>query len=163
MIQIGTTFTPSGKKALLCGSGELGKEVAIELERYGVHVVAIDRYAGAPAMHVAQSSHVLSMLDGDALEKVIREEKPDLIIPEVEAIATDRLVKLEAEGFLTGTPDPSDKRSRIIFLTPKGKQFNKTAKALSEELLSTFYKDFTDEEKSTFLRLLLKIQNNFKE
>ena len=71
--------------------------------------------------------------------------------------------KLEAEGFLTGTPDPSDKRSRIIFLTPKGKQFNKTAKALSEELLSTFYKDFTDEEKSTFLRLLLKIQNNFKE
>ena len=71
--------------------------------------------------------------------------------------------KLEAEGFLTGTPDPSDKRSRIIFLTPKGKQFNKTAKALSEELLSTFYKDFTDEEKSTFLRLLLKIQNNFNE
>ena len=71
--------------------------------------------------------------------------------------------KLEAEGFLTGSPDPSDKRSRIIFLTPKGKQFNKTAKALSEELLSTFYKDFTDEEKSTFLRLLLKIQNNFKE
>ena len=71
--------------------------------------------------------------------------------------------KLEAEGFLTGSPDPSDKRSRIIFLTPKGKQFNKTAKALSEELLSTFDKDFTDEEKSTFLRLLLKIQNNFKE
>ena len=71
--------------------------------------------------------------------------------------------KLEAEGFLTGSPDPSDKRSRIIFLTTKGKQFNKTAKALSEELLITFYKDFTDEEKSTFLRLLLKIQNNFKE
>ncbi len=71
--------------------------------------------------------------------------------------------KLEAEGFISGSPDPSDKRSRIIFLTPKGKQFNKTAKALSEELLSTFYKDFTDEEKSTFLRLLLKIQNNFKE
>ena len=99
MIQIGTTFTPSGKKALLCGSGELGKEAAIELERYGVHVVAVDRYAGAPAMHVAQSSHVLSMLDGDALEKVIRDETPDLIIPEVEAIATDRLVKLESEGF----------------------------------------------------------------
>ena len=71
--------------------------------------------------------------------------------------------KLEAEGFLTGTPDPSDKRSRIILLTPKCKQCNTTAKALAEELLSTFYKDFTDEEKSTFLRLLLKIQNNFKE
>ena len=71
--------------------------------------------------------------------------------------------KLEAEGFITGSSAPSDKRSRIIFLTPKGKQFNKTAKALSEELLSTFYKDFTEEEKSTFLRLLLKIQNNFTE
>jgi DNA-binding MarR family transcriptional regulator len=70
--------------------------------------------------------------------------------------------KLEAEGFLTGTPDPSDKRSRIIFLTPKGKQFNKTAKALSEELLSTFYKDFTDEEKDNFFHALLKIQENFQ-
>ncbi len=99
MTKIGTTFTQYGKKALLCGSGELGKEVAIELERYGVEVVAIDRYANAPAMHVAQKSHVLSMLDGDALENVIREEKPDLIIPEVEAIATDRLVKMEQEGY----------------------------------------------------------------
>ncbi|MBQ6578922.1 MAG: formate-dependent phosphoribosylglycinamide formyltransferase [Bacteroidales bacterium] len=99
MVNIGTTFTPHGKKALLCGSGELGKEVAIELERYGVEVVAVDRYEGAPAMHVAQKCHVLSMLDGDALEKVIREENPDLVIPEVEAIATDRLVKLESEGF----------------------------------------------------------------
>ena len=99
MVNIGTTFTPHGKKALLCGSGELGKEVAIELERYGVEVVAVDRYEGAPAMHVAHKCHVLSMLDGDALEKVIREENPDLVIPEVEAIATDRLVKLESEGF----------------------------------------------------------------
>ncbi len=70
--------------------------------------------------------------------------------------------KLEAEGFLTGTPDASDKRSRIIFLTPKGKQFNKTAKALSEELLSTFYKDFTEQEKEDFFHSLLKIQENFK-
>ena len=99
MVNIGTTFTPHGKKVLLCGSGDLGKEVAIELERFGVEVVAVDRYAGAPAMHVAQKCHVLSMLDGDALEKVIREENPDLVIPEVEAIATDRLVKLESEGF----------------------------------------------------------------
>ena len=99
MANIGTTFTKSGKKAVLCGSGELGKEVALELQRYGVEVVALDKYANAPAMHVAHSSHVLSMLDGDALEDVIREEKPDYIIPEIEAIATDRLVKLEEEGF----------------------------------------------------------------
>ena len=99
MTKIGTTFTKSGKKAVLCGSGELGKEVALELQRYGVEVVALDKYANAPAMHVAHSNHVLSMLDGDALEAVIREEKPDYIIPEIEAIATDRLVKLEEEGF----------------------------------------------------------------
>ena len=99
MTKIGTTFTKSGKKAVLCGSGELGKEVAVELQRYGVEVVALDKYANAPAMHVAHHSHVLSMLDGDALEAVIREEKPDFIIPEIEAIATDRLVKLENEGF----------------------------------------------------------------
>ena len=99
MTKIGTTFTNSGKKAILCGSGELGKEVAIELQRYGVEVVALDKYANAPAMHVAHRSHVLSMLDGDALEAVIREEKPDYIIPEIEAIATDRLVKLEQDGF----------------------------------------------------------------
>ena len=99
MAQIGTTFTKSGKKAVLCGSGELGKEVALELQRYGVEVVALDKYANAPAMHVAHSNHVLSMLDGDALEAVIRKEKPDYIIPEIEAIATDRLVKLEEEGF----------------------------------------------------------------
>ena len=99
MANIGTTFTKSGKKAVLCGSGELGKEVALELQRYGVEVVALDKYANAPAMHVAHSSHVLSMLDGDALEAVIREEKPDYIIHEIEAIATDRLVALEEEGF----------------------------------------------------------------
>ena len=99
MTKIGTTFTNSGRKAVLCGSGELGKEVALELQRYGVEVVALDKYANAPAMHVAHSNHVLSMLDGDALEAVIREEKPDFIIPEIEAIATDRLVKLEEEGF----------------------------------------------------------------
>ena len=99
MANIGTPFTKSGKKAVLCGSGELGKEVALELQRYGVEVVALDKYANAPAMHVAHSSHVLSMLDGDALEAVIREEKPDYIIPEIEAIATDRLVALEEEGF----------------------------------------------------------------
>jgi len=99
MTKIGTTFTGSGKKAVLCGSGELGKEVTLELQRYGVEVVALDKYENAPAMHVAHSSHVLSMLDGDALEAVIKAENPDYIIPEIEAIATDRLVKLEEEGF----------------------------------------------------------------
>lgn len=99
MTKIGTTFTKSGKKAVLCGSGELGKEVALELQRYGVEVVALDKYENAPAMHVAHKSHVLSMLDGETLKKVIKEENPDYIIPEIEAIATDKLVELEAEGF----------------------------------------------------------------
>lgn len=99
MANIGNPFTPVEKKAVLCGSGELGKEIAIELERYGVHVVAVDKYANAPAMQVAQSSHVLSMLDGDALAKMIEKENPDLIIPEVEAIATPKLIELEKKGY----------------------------------------------------------------
>ena len=99
MANIGTTFTKSGKKAVLCGSGELGKDVAIELQRYGVEVVALDKYPNAPAMHIAHSSHVLSMLDGEALKAVIKEEDPDFIIPEIEAIATDKLVELEKEGY----------------------------------------------------------------
>lgn len=99
MANIGNPFTPVGEKAVLCGSGELGKEIAIELERYGVHVVAVDKYANAPAMQVAQSSHVLSMLDGDALAKMIEEENPDLVIPEVEAIATQKLIELEKKGY----------------------------------------------------------------
>ena len=99
MVEIGTVLTPVGKKALLCGSGELGKEVAIELQRYGVEVVALDKYANAPAMQVAHRSHVLSMLDGNKLREVIETERPDYIIPEVEAIATDTLVALEKEGY----------------------------------------------------------------
>ena len=99
MTKIGTTFTNSGKKAVLCGSGELGKEVALELQRYGVEVVALDKYENAPAMHVAHKGRVLSMLDGEALKNVIKEENPDYIIPEIEAIATDKLVELEAEGY----------------------------------------------------------------
>ena len=92
-------MTPVGRKALLLGSGELGKEVALELQRYNVEVVACDRYANAPAMQVAHRSHVFNMLDGEELRKVILEEKPDHIIPEVEAIATPTLVELEKEGF----------------------------------------------------------------
>ena len=99
MVKLGTPLTPVAKKALLCGSGELGKEVTIELQRYGVEVIACDRYANAPAMQVAHRSYVLNMLDGDALREVIEKEKPDLIIPEVEAIATPTLVQLEKEGY----------------------------------------------------------------
>ena len=99
MVEIGTVLTPVGKKALLCGSGELGKEVAIELQRYGVEVVALDKYANAPAMQIAHRSHVLSMLDGKRLREIIEAERPDYIIPEVEAIATDTLVALEKEGY----------------------------------------------------------------
>ena len=98
-MELGTALTKSATKVLLCGSGELGKEVAIELQRYGVEVVALDKYENAPAMHIAHRSHVLSMLDGEALKAVIKEEKPDYIIPEIEAIATDKLVELENEGF----------------------------------------------------------------
>ena len=99
MANIGTTFTNSGKKAVLCGSGELGKEVALELQRYGVEVVALDKYANAPAMQIAHRNYVISMLDSEALRNVIETEKPDYIIPEVEAIATPTLVELEKEGY----------------------------------------------------------------
>lgn len=99
MTEFGTVFKQGGKKALLCGSGELGKEVAIELQRYGIQVVAVDRYANAPAMQVAHKSYVISMLDGEKLRDIIYAEKPDYIIPEVEAIATKTLVELEKEGF----------------------------------------------------------------
>ncbi|WP_455497368.1 formate-dependent phosphoribosylglycinamide formyltransferase [Coprobacter sp.] len=99
MTKIGTTLSKVGRKALLCGSGELGKEVAIELQRYGVEVVALDKYSNAPAMQVAHRSHVLSMLDGARLREIIEQEDPDHIIPEVEAIATTTLVELEKEGY----------------------------------------------------------------
>lgn len=99
MTKIGSFGTEIGKKAMLLGSGELGKEVAIELVRLGVEVVACDRYEGAPAMQIAQKSRTFNMLDGEALRSAIEEERPDHIIPEVEAIATPTLVELEKEGF----------------------------------------------------------------
>ena len=99
MTKIGSVFTSVGQKALLLGSGELGKEVAIELQRYGVEVVACDKYAGAPAMQVAHRCYVFNMLDGDELKRIVKHEKPDFIIPEVEAIATPVLVEFEKEGF----------------------------------------------------------------
>ena len=99
MAKIGSVMTPVGRKALLLGSGELGKEVALELQRYNVEVVACDRYANAPAMQVAHRSYVLNMLDAEALKAVIEKERPDHIIPEVEAIATPVLVELEKQGY----------------------------------------------------------------
>lgn len=99
MSKIGTIGKPEGRKALLLGSGELGKEVAIELQRFGVEVIACDSYAGAPAMQIAHRSHVFKMLDADELRRIIELEKPDHIIPEVEAIATPVLVELEKEGY----------------------------------------------------------------
>lgn len=99
MTKIGSVFTPSARKALLLGSGELGKEVALELMRLGVEVIACDRYPNAPAMQVAHRSHVLNMLDPAELRRVIELEKPDHIIPEIEAIATPVLVELEKEGY----------------------------------------------------------------
>ena len=99
MTRIGTPGSATATRVLLCGAGELGKEVAIELQRLGCEVIAVDRYAGAPAMQVAHRSHVLSMLDGPALRAVIESERPDLVVPEIEAIATDVLVDLEAEGY----------------------------------------------------------------
>lgn len=103
-VSIGTPFKSSALKVLLCGSGELGKEVVIELQRYGVEVIAVDAYADAPAMQVADRAHVLSMLDGAALRAVIESEKPHFVVPEVEAIATDTLAELEREGVTTIIP-----------------------------------------------------------
>ncbi len=98
-VNIGTPLTPTATRVMMLGSGELGKEVVIELQRLGVEVIAVDRYADAPAMQVAHRAHVINMLDGAALRSLIESEKPHLIVPEVEAIATDTLVELESEGF----------------------------------------------------------------
>lgn len=99
MARIGTPLSSTATKVMLLGSGELGKEVVIELQRLGCEVIAVDRYANAPGMQVAHRSHVVSMLDGAALRRIIEAEKPDCIVPEIEAIATDTLVELEKEGF----------------------------------------------------------------
>ena len=107
---IGTPLKKDSKKVLLLGSGELGREVALELMRLGCEVIACDRYENAPAMQVAHRSHVFSMLDAASLEKVIKSEMPDLIVPEVEAIATDTLISLENEGF---TVIPTAKATKL--------------------------------------------------
>ena len=109
-VKLGSALSPCATKVLFCGAGELGKEVAIAMQRLGVEVVAVDRYANAPGMQVAHRAHVISMLDGEALRKVIEAEKPDYIVPEVEASATDTLVELEKEGF---TVIPTARATRL--------------------------------------------------
>ena len=98
MTLLGTALRPAATRVMLLGSGELGKEVAIECQRLGVEVIAVDRYPDAPAMHVAHRSYVINMLDGEALRQLVEREKPHYIVPEIEAIATDMLIKLEQEG-----------------------------------------------------------------
>ncbi|WP_312044919.1 formate-dependent phosphoribosylglycinamide formyltransferase [Erwinia sp.] len=98
MTTLGTALRPAATRVMLLGSGELGKEVALECQRLGVEVIAVDRYADAPAMHVAHRSHVINMLDGEALKALVAQERPDYIVPEIEAIATDMLVELEKQG-----------------------------------------------------------------
>ncbi|MCK5829954.1 MAG: formate-dependent phosphoribosylglycinamide formyltransferase [Methylococcales bacterium] len=104
-MKIGTALTPNATKALLLGSGELGKEIAISLQRYGVEVIAVDRYPNAPAQHIAQRSYVIDMTDAEAVKQLIASEKPDFIIPEIEAIATEALAEIEAEGLSTIVPN----------------------------------------------------------
>ncbi|NVJ65423.1 MAG: ATP-grasp domain-containing protein, partial [Gammaproteobacteria bacterium] len=99
MPTIGTPLSSTAKKVMMLGSGELGKEVVIELQRFGVEVIAVDRYPNAPAMQVAHRSHAINMLDGEALKDLVHKEQPDLIVPEIEAIATDMLIELESEGY----------------------------------------------------------------
>jgi phosphoribosylglycinamide formyltransferase 2 len=111
-MKIGTALSNSATKALLLGSGELGKELVISLQRYGVEVIAVDRYPDAPAMHVAHRSHVIDMTDGEAVKKIIALEAPDYIIPEIEAIATDALAEIEQESHSTVVPN-----ARAIQLT----------------------------------------------
>ena len=110
MTTLGTPLSASATRVMLLGSGELGKEVAIELQRFGCEVIAVDRYANAPAMQVAHRSHVINMLDGGALRAVVEREKPQLIVPEIEAIATPTLVELEKEGF---TVIPTARAARL--------------------------------------------------
>jgi phosphoribosylglycinamide formyltransferase 2 len=103
-MRLGTPLSPSATRVMLLGAGELGKEVAIELQRLGVEVIAVDRYANAPAQQVAHRAHVIAMTDPDALRAVILQERPHLIVPEIEAIATDALAAIEAEGWATVIP-----------------------------------------------------------
>ena len=154
MTAIGTPLSASATKVLFCGAGELAKEVIIELQRLGVEVIAVDRYGGAPGMQVAHRSHVIDMLDGFALRSVIEQEKPHYIVPEIEAIATEELLKLEREGF------PVIPTARAVRLTMDREGIRKLA---AEELnLPTSKYRFaeTREEYQKDLWMLLVVVDN---
>ncbi|MEQ9317392.1 MAG: formate-dependent phosphoribosylglycinamide formyltransferase, partial [Henriciella sp.] len=104
MVSIGTPLSPSATRIMFLGSGELGKEVVIELMRLGAEVIAVDRYANAPGMQVAHRSHVIDMTDAEALRALVEQEKPHLVVPEIEAIATDELAAIEKAGLATVIP-----------------------------------------------------------
>ena len=110
MINIGTPLTANATRLMLLGSGELGKEVTIEAQRFGIEVIAVDRYKNAPAMQVAHRAHVINMLDGYELRRVVELEKPHYIVPELEAIATPELLALEKEGW---TVIPTARTARL--------------------------------------------------
>src|SRR5580700_9323291 len=103
-MRIGTPLSPNATKIMLLGAGELGKEVVIELQRLGVETIAVDRYANAPGQQVAHRAHVIDMTDAKALHALVEQERPHLIVPEIEAIATDELVRIEEEGLATVIP-----------------------------------------------------------
>ncbi len=155
MTKLGTALTSSAVKVLLLGSGELGKEVTIEMQRFGVEVVAVDRYPNAPAMHVAHRSYVINMLDPAALREVIEKEKPDYIVPEVEAIATSELLKLEEEGY-TVIP-----KARATYLTMNREGIRRLA---AEELglpcspyrFAATYEEFKDAVKEIGIPCVIK-------
>ena len=155
MRTIGTKFSSTATRVLMLGSGELGKEVVIELQRLGLEVIACDRYANAPAMQVADRSYTFSMLDSEALRQTIESERPDLIVPEIEAIATDTLVDLESEGF---TVIPS---ARAVRLTMNREGIRRLA---AEELglatspfeFATTYDDFLKAVESVGIPCIVK-------
>lgn len=155
MAQIGTPLSKKATRVLFCGAGELGKEVVIEMQRLGVEVIAVDRYANAPAMQVAHRSHVIDMLDGKALRAIIEQEKPDYVVPEIEAIATATLVEMEEEGLHV---IPS---ARAVHLTMNREGIRRLA---AEELaletssyrFADQYEDFLDAVKEIGLPCLIK-------
>ena len=155
MSTIGTKFSSTATKVLMLGSGELGKEVVIELQRLGVEVIACDRYANAPAMQVADRSYTFSMLDSEALRQTIEGEKPDLIVPEIEAIATDTLVDLESEGF---TVIPSARAARLTMNREGIRRLaaEELGLATSSFEFATTYDDFLEAVESVGIPCIVK-------
>ncbi|MDV0446126.1 Formate-dependent phosphoribosylglycinamide formyltransferase [Methanimicrococcus sp. At1] len=148
MVTIGTPLTDTATKVLLCGSGELGKEVAIELQRLGVEVIALDRYENAPAMQVAHRSYVLPMTDGTVLREIIEKEMPDFIVPEIEAIATDTLAEIEKIG-IHGKQIKIVPSANAVSLTMNREGIRRLAAEELKLKTSKYYFAETDEEVKT--------------